>query len=59
MGPIGWSEILVVLLIIVVLFGAKKIPELMRGLGSGIKEFKKAASIDENEEETKKIENNN
>lgn len=59
MGPIGWPEILVVLLIIVVLFGAKKIPELMRGLGSGIKEFKKAASIDENEEEAKKIENNN
>lgn len=59
MGPIGWSEILVVLLIIVVLFGAKKIPELMRGLGSGIKEFKKAASIDEDEEETKKIENSN
>lgn len=58
MGPIGWTEILVVLLIIVVLFGAKKIPELMRGLGSGIKEFKKASSIDDTNEEQKKIDNN-
>ena len=58
MGPIGWTEILVVILIIVVLFGAKKIPELMRGLGSGIKEFKKASSIDDTNEEQKKIDNN-
>ncbi|HPI18867.1 MAG TPA: twin-arginine translocase TatA/TatE family subunit [Candidatus Kapabacteria bacterium] len=58
MGPIGWTEILVVLLIIVVLFGAKKIPELMRGLGSGIKEFKKASTLEDTNEEQKKIENN-
>jgi sec-independent protein translocase protein TatA len=50
MGGIGWPEILVVVLIIVVLFGAKKIPELMRGLGSGIKEFKKASSLDDDDE---------
>ncbi|MCX6152869.1 MAG: twin-arginine translocase TatA/TatE family subunit [Candidatus Kapabacteria bacterium] len=49
MGSLGTGEILVIVLIIVVLFGAKKIPELMRGLGSGIKEFKKAASIEEPE----------
>lgn len=41
---IGPSEILLVLLIAVVLFGAKKIPELARGVGQGIREFKKAAS---------------
>ncbi|MHA6697105.1 twin-arginine translocase TatA/TatE family subunit [Chryseobacterium sp. A301] len=39
---IGFKEILIIALIIVVLFGAKKIPELMKGVGSGIKEFKDA-----------------
>lgn len=57
MPHIGFQEILLIVLIVVVLFGAKKIPELMRGLGSGIKEFKKAASnIEEQEEKTEKIE---
>jgi len=37
------QELLVILLIILILFGATKIPELARGLGSGIREFKKAA----------------
>ena len=41
---VGWTEILVVVLIIVVLFGAKKIPELMRGVGKGVKEFKDAVN---------------
>jgi len=36
----------------------KKIPELMRGLGSGIKEFKKASTLEDTNEEQKKIENN-
>ncbi|MDO4762819.1 MAG: twin-arginine translocase TatA/TatE family subunit [Flavobacteriaceae bacterium] len=39
---IGFKEILVIGLFILLLFGGKKIPELMRGLGSGIKEFKKS-----------------
>ena len=39
---LGWPEIIGILVIVLVLFGAKKVPELMRGLGSGIKEFKKA-----------------
>ncbi len=42
MGGIGIKEILIIALIIIILFGAKKIPELMRGMGSGIKEFKDA-----------------
>jgi sec-independent protein translocase protein TatA len=48
MGKLGLTEILVILVIIVLLFGGKKIPELMKGLGTGIKEFKNAAK-DENQ----------
>ena len=40
---LGWPEIIGILVIVLVLFGARKVPELMRGLGSGIKEFKKAS----------------
>lgn len=40
---LGWPEIMGILVIVLVLFGAKKVPELMKGLGSGIKEFKKAS----------------
>lgn len=41
-GGLGTSELMVILLIILVLFGAKKLPELARGLGKSVKEFKKA-----------------
>ncbi len=41
-GGLGTSELMVILLIVLVLFGAKKLPELARGLGKSIKEFKKA-----------------
>jgi len=41
MGRIGLSELLVIFLILVVLFGATKIPQLGRGLGEGIRNFKK------------------
>lgn len=46
---LGIREILVIAVLILLLFGGKKIPELMRGLGSGIKEFKKSVKEDENE----------
>ena len=39
-GTFGWQEILVILLLALLLFGGKKIPELMRGLGKGVKNFK-------------------
>lgn len=39
---LGWPEIMGILVVVLILFGAKKLPELARGLGSGIKEFKKA-----------------
>jgi sec-independent protein translocase protein TatA len=54
---IGWQEILLILLIALLLFGAKKIPDLARGLGKGIKEFKKGMrEIDNPVEDTKKEE---
>ena len=43
MGRLGVTEILVILAVVLLLFGGKKIPELMKGLGSGIKEFKNAS----------------
>jgi sec-independent protein translocase protein TatA len=39
---LSWQHLLIVAIILVVLFGGRKIPELMRGVGSGIKEFKDA-----------------
>jgi sec-independent protein translocase protein TatA len=42
MGPLGFNEIIVILIIVLLLFGGKKIPELMRGLGRGVRELKDA-----------------
>jgi sec-independent protein translocase protein TatA len=39
---LSWQHLLIVAIIVLILFGGKKIPEMMRGLGSGIKEFKDA-----------------
>lgn len=39
-GMIGWTELLPIVAILLLLFGGKKIPELMKGLGKGVKEFK-------------------
>lgn len=39
-GGLGMGEVLVIALVVLLLFGGKKIPELMRGLGSGVKSFK-------------------
>ncbi|KPK69818.1 hypothetical protein AMJ87_09850 [candidate division WOR_3 bacterium SM23_60] len=54
---IGWQEILLILLIVLLLFGARKIPDLAKGLGKGIREFKKGLSeiekpIDKNDTES-------
>ena len=43
MGRLGVTEILVILAVVLLLFGGKKIPELMKGLGKGMKEFKDAS----------------
>lgn len=50
MGP---SEIIIVLIIVLLLFGGKKIPELMKGLGRGVKEFKDASKGENTEIENK------
>jgi sec-independent protein translocase protein TatA len=44
---LGAPELILIILVVVLLFGGKKIPELMRGLGQGMKEFKKAAKDDD------------
>lgn len=44
---LSWQHLLIVVLILLILFGGKKIPELMRGMGSGIKEFKDAVKEDD------------
>ena len=46
LGNLGAGEIFVIALVVLLLFGGKKIPELMRGMGRGIKEFKDAVSKD-------------
>jgi len=49
LGGLGTSEVLVILTVILLLFGAKRIPELARGLGRGIREFKDATQEIKNE----------
>jgi sec-independent protein translocase protein TatA len=56
MGKIGFTEILLILLVVVLLFGGRKIPELMKGIGQGMKEFKKASKLD-TDDEKKETEN--
>jgi sec-independent protein translocase protein TatA len=53
MGKIGLTEVLLILLVLVLLFGARKIPELMKGIGQGMKEFKKASKYNADEEKEK------
>ncbi|MCQ2181172.1 MAG: twin-arginine translocase TatA/TatE family subunit [Bacteroidales bacterium] len=58
-GSLGWPELLVIALIILLLFGAKRIPELMKSLGKGVKSFKEGVKeideqINQAEEDTDK-----
>ncbi|MBI5730259.1 MAG: twin-arginine translocase TatA/TatE family subunit [Ignavibacteriales bacterium] len=53
MGNIGFGEILILVLILILLFGGKKIPELAKGLGKGIRSFKKALKGEEEEKSNK------
>jgi sec-independent protein translocase protein TatA len=56
---LGAPEILLIVAIVMLLFGGRKIPELMRGLGQGMREFKKASKGEESEGDNKSsLENN-
>jgi sec-independent protein translocase protein TatA len=50
MGKIGMTEIILILLVVVLLFGGRKIPELMKGIGQGMKEFKRASKFNPEDE---------
>ncbi|HDJ22990.1 MAG: Sec-independent protein translocase TatA [Candidatus Aminicenantes bacterium 4484_214] len=52
-GPVGPSELLVIILLIVLIFGARRLPELGKSLGEGIKNFRKSISSKEEPEENK------
>jgi sec-independent protein translocase protein TatA len=54
LGMIGAPQVILIIAVVLLLFGGRKIPELMRGLGSGIKEFKNATK-EEEAQETKSI----
>ena len=49
LGIMGPNQMILILVVVLLLFGGRKIPELMRGLGSGIKEFKNATKEEEKE----------
>ena len=53
MKNLGLPEILIIVAVLVLFFGGKKIPEMMRGLGKGMSEFKKASNGDHPDEEVK------
>lgn len=57
LGPLGGPEMIFILFVVLLLFGAKKLPELARGLGKGIKEFKDATKdVKENIEKATRLE---
>ncbi|MBN2595448.1 twin-arginine translocase TatA/TatE family subunit [Labilibaculum sp.] len=58
-GMVGPWQIVIIVFVIVLLFGGKKIPELMKGLGQGMKEFKKATDMDDDKDKSKDKESNN
>ena len=56
LGVIGPMQVILIIAIVVLLFGGKKIPELMKGIGSGIKEFKNAAKDEDQPANSRKEE---
>ncbi len=50
MGTLGWPEILLIALVIILLFGARKLPEIGKGLGEGIRSFRSAMKGEENDQ---------
>jgi TatA/E family protein of Tat protein translocase len=56
-GPLGWSELLIILVIILIFFGPRKLPEVAEAIGKSLRKFKKASSdvVDEINAETREI----
>lgn len=53
LGMVGGWQLVILLVVVLILFGGKKIPELMKGLGEGIREFNKAKSEKDDESDNK------
>ncbi len=53
LGMVGGWQLIIILVVVLILFGGKKIPELMKGLGKGIREFNKAKSEKDDESDNK------
>lgn len=49
LGNLGWGELIIIALVVLLLFGGKKIPELMKGLGKGVRSFKEGMNSPEQE----------
>jgi sec-independent protein translocase protein TatA len=56
---IGWPELLLIAIVVLLIFGGKRIPEIMRSLGSGIKEFKKGVREGEEEKPVSQMKSGN
>lgn len=54
LGMFGPWEIVIIVLVVILIFGGRKIPELMRGLGQGMKEFKNATKEEKEDKDTEK-----
>jgi len=54
-GVVGSEQVLLIIVVLLIFFGGKKIPELMKGLGKGVKEFKDATNGKDAEVETKEV----
>ena len=50
LGNLGWGELLIIALVVLLVFGGKKIPELMKGLGKGVRSFKDGMNGTDQEE---------
>jgi len=57
--PMGGTELLIILAIVLLFFGAKRVPELGRSLGKSIREFREGASVEDEKDEVKQLPNDN
>ena len=58
MPQLGWQELLIILFIVVIIFGASKLPEIGRGLGQSIREFRQAAREAQEAQQAEQVQSN-